>query len=113
VFTIKSDYGLSEISYDSIIEWTKNILLDRNILKENFYTTRFMMKSLDLEHKKKNSSKILMIKVKGVWFFTVHYYIDILKNQTLLTYDNNNNNNNNNNNCTSLFCKYKRTSYQK
>jgi hypothetical protein len=54
-----------------------------------------------------------MIKVKGVWFFTVHYYIDILKNQTLLTYDNNNNNNNNNNNCTSLFCKYKRTSYQK
>jgi hypothetical protein len=48
-----------------------------------------------------------MIKVKGVWFFTVHYYIDILKNQTLLTYDNNNNN------CTSLFCKYKRTSYQK
>jgi hypothetical protein len=53
VFTIKSDYGLSEISYDSIIEWTKNILLDRNILKENFYTTRSMMKSLDLEHKKK------------------------------------------------------------
>ena len=46
VFTIKSYYKLSEISYDSIIEWTKNILLDRKILKENFYITRSMINPL-------------------------------------------------------------------
>jgi hypothetical protein len=33
VFTIKSDYGLSEAGYDRNIEWTRSILLEGNILK--------------------------------------------------------------------------------
>jgi hypothetical protein len=37
VFTIKSDYGLSEASYDRIVKWTRNILPEGNKLKENFY----------------------------------------------------------------------------
>jgi len=37
VFVIKSDYGISEAGYDSIIRWAKNILLEKNKLKENFY----------------------------------------------------------------------------
>jgi len=36
VLIIKSDYGLSEAGYDKIIEWTRNILPERNRLKENF-----------------------------------------------------------------------------
>jgi hypothetical protein len=37
VFTIKPDHGLSEASYDKIIEWTRSILPEENKLKENFY----------------------------------------------------------------------------
>jgi hypothetical protein len=48
VFTIKSDYGMSEVGYDSIIEWEKSILPKENILKENFYAAKSMMKSFGL-----------------------------------------------------------------
>jgi hypothetical protein len=48
VFTIKSDYGLSEAGYDKIIEWARSILLEGNKLKKNFYATKFMMKPLGL-----------------------------------------------------------------
>jgi hypothetical protein len=36
VFTIKSDYRLSEASYDRIVEWARSILPEGNRLKENF-----------------------------------------------------------------------------
>jgi len=52
VFTIKSDHGLSEASYDKIIEWAKSILLEGNKLKENFYTAKSMMKPLSLGYQK-------------------------------------------------------------
>jgi len=48
VFTIKSDNGLGEAGYNIIIKWTRNILLEWNRLKENFYTAKSMMKPLDL-----------------------------------------------------------------
>jgi hypothetical protein len=48
VFTIKSDYGLSEAYYDRIIKWTRSILPERNKLKDNFYAAMSMMKHLDL-----------------------------------------------------------------
>jgi len=48
VFTIKSDHGLSEASYDKIIEWTRSILPEGNKLKENFYVAKSMMKPLSL-----------------------------------------------------------------
>jgi hypothetical protein len=44
VFTIKLDYGLSEASYDIIVEWARSILPKGNKLKENFYTAKSMMK---------------------------------------------------------------------
>ena len=52
VFTIKSDHGLSEVSYDKIMEWAKSILPEGNKLKENFYTTKFTMKPLGLGYQK-------------------------------------------------------------
>jgi hypothetical protein len=52
VFTIKSDHGLSEGSYDKIIEWTRSILPEGNKLKENFYTAKSMMKPLGLGYQK-------------------------------------------------------------
>jgi len=52
VFTIKSDYKLSEASYDRIVEWVRNILPEENKLKENFYAAKSMMKSLDLRYQK-------------------------------------------------------------
>jgi len=48
VFTIKSDKGLSEASYDKIIEWARSILPEGNKLKENFYAAKSMMKPLSL-----------------------------------------------------------------
>ena len=48
VFTIKSDHGLSEASYDKIIEWARSILPEGNKLKENFYVAKSMMKPLGL-----------------------------------------------------------------
>jgi len=45
VFTIKSDHGLSEVGYDKIIAWMRSILPEGNMLKENFYATKSMMKT--------------------------------------------------------------------
>jgi len=52
VFTIKSDHRLSEVGYDKIIEWARSILPKGNMLKENFYTAKSMMKPLGLEYQK-------------------------------------------------------------
>jgi len=52
VFTIKSAHGLSEAGYDKIIEWTRSILPEGNMLKENFYTAKSMMKPLGLGYQK-------------------------------------------------------------
>jgi len=38
MFTTKSNYELSEVGYDRIIEWARSILPEGNKLKENFYT---------------------------------------------------------------------------
>jgi hypothetical protein len=46
VFTIKSDHELSEADYDRVVEWARNILLEVNRLKENFYVAKSMMKTL-------------------------------------------------------------------
>jgi len=48
VFTIKSDHGLSEAGYDKIIKWARSILPEANMLKENFYAAKSMMKPLGL-----------------------------------------------------------------
>jgi len=48
VFTIKSDHGLSEAVYDRIVKWARSILPERNILKENFYYAKSIMKALGL-----------------------------------------------------------------
>jgi hypothetical protein len=37
IFTIKSDYGLSEIVYDKIIKWVIRILPKENRLKKKLY----------------------------------------------------------------------------
>jgi len=52
VFTIKSDHGLSEASYEKIIEWARSILPEGNRLKENFYVAKCMMKPLGLGYQK-------------------------------------------------------------
>jgi hypothetical protein len=52
VFTIKSDHGLSEAGYDKIIKWVKSNLPERNMLKENFYAVKSMMKPLGLGYQK-------------------------------------------------------------
>jgi hypothetical protein len=52
MFTIKSDYGLSKVGYDKIIERVRNILPERNKLKENLYATKYMMKPLGLGYQK-------------------------------------------------------------
>jgi hypothetical protein len=48
VFTINSDYGVSEAGYDRIIKCARSILPERNRLKENFYAIKSMMKLLGL-----------------------------------------------------------------
>lgn len=48
VFVIKLDYKLSEISYDNILKWAKNILPKENKLKDNFYIAKSMTESLVL-----------------------------------------------------------------
>jgi hypothetical protein len=55
VFTIKLNYRLSEACYDRIVEWAKNILPERNRLKENLYDVKFMMKPLGLGYQKINT----------------------------------------------------------
>jgi hypothetical protein len=52
VFPIKSDYELSEASYNSTIELEKSISTEGNRLKENLYAAKPMMKPLDLGYKK-------------------------------------------------------------
>jgi hypothetical protein len=52
VFAIKSDYGLSEAGYERIVECVRSILPERNMLKENFYTAKSMMKPLNLRYQK-------------------------------------------------------------
>jgi hypothetical protein len=54
VFTIKLDHGLSEVSYNIIVEWARSISFERNKLKENFYTVKSMIKPLGLGHQKIN-----------------------------------------------------------
>ena len=48
MFTIKSNYRLSEAGYDKIIEWARSILLEGNRLKENFYDVKSMIKPFSL-----------------------------------------------------------------
>jgi hypothetical protein len=52
VFTIKSDYGLSKVSYDRIVECARRILPEGNKLKENFYDAKSMMKPFGLGYQK-------------------------------------------------------------
>jgi hypothetical protein len=61
VFTIKLNYRLSEARYDRIVEWVKNILPERNRLKENLYDVKFMMKPLGLGYQKIDMSKLLHV----------------------------------------------------
>ena len=48
VFIIKSNHGVRDIENDKIIEWTRNILLERNRLKENLYAAQSIMNPLGL-----------------------------------------------------------------
>jgi hypothetical protein len=48
VLTIKSNHELSEAGYDRIVEWVRNILPQKNRLKENFYVAKSMIKPLSL-----------------------------------------------------------------
>jgi hypothetical protein len=59
MFNIKSDNGLSEVGYDRIVEWTRNILPVGNKLKENFYAAKSMMKPLGLGYQKISVSSML------------------------------------------------------
>jgi hypothetical protein len=43
---------LSEAGYDKIIEWARSILPEGNMLKENFYAAKSMMKPLGLRYQK-------------------------------------------------------------
>ena len=52
MFTIKSDHRLSKADYDRIVKWTRNILPEKNRLKENFYAANSMMKPLGLVYQK-------------------------------------------------------------
>ena len=52
VFTIKSDYGLSEVSYDKIVECMRSVLAKGNRLKEDFYIAKSMMKPFSLGYYK-------------------------------------------------------------
>jgi hypothetical protein len=60
VFNIKSDNRLSEVGYDKIVEWTRNILPEGK-LKENFYAAKSMMKPLGLGFQKINLFPIFYI----------------------------------------------------
>ena len=52
VFTIQSNYGLSEAGYDRIIEWVRSIVPKENSLKDNFYSAKSMTKPLGLGYQK-------------------------------------------------------------
>jgi hypothetical protein len=46
VFTVKLEHGLSEVGYDRVVEWARNILPEGNKLKENFYTAKPLIKPM-------------------------------------------------------------------
>jgi hypothetical protein len=48
VFNIKSDHGLSKVSYNRIVKWTRSISPEGNRLKQNFYVDKSMIKPLGL-----------------------------------------------------------------
>jgi hypothetical protein len=50
VFNIKSYHGLSEASYNKVVEWAGNILFEGNKLKDNFYVAKSMMKPFGLRY---------------------------------------------------------------
>jgi hypothetical protein len=52
VFTIKSDHGLCKTGYDIIVECVRSILPKGNILKENLYAAKSMMKPFSIEYQK-------------------------------------------------------------
>ena len=52
VFNIKSNQGLIEAGYDRIVELLRNILPEKNRLKENLYAAKSMIKPLDLGYQK-------------------------------------------------------------
>jgi hypothetical protein len=52
VFTIKSDHGLSKAGYDRIVKCATSILPKGNILKENLYAAKFMMKPFSIGYQK-------------------------------------------------------------
>jgi len=54
VFTIKSNYSISEADYDTITEWANNILPKGNRLNENLYLVKPMMKTFGLRYPKTN-----------------------------------------------------------
>ena len=43
---------MSEVGYDSITKWEKNISLEGNKLRENFYATKSMVKPLGQSYQK-------------------------------------------------------------
>jgi len=52
VFTIMLDHELSEAGYDKIVELARSILHEGNMLKENFYAAKSMMKPVGLGYQK-------------------------------------------------------------
>jgi hypothetical protein len=54
IFIIISDYRLSEVNYNSIIELIKIMLPEKKSLKENYYVAKSMMKSFGLGYQKIN-----------------------------------------------------------
>jgi hypothetical protein len=67
VFTIKWNYELSKASYDNIIKWVKNILSKGNMLKDNFYVAKCIMKPFGL--KKWYMPKILHVVLQWRYKF--------------------------------------------
>lgn len=54
IFTIISDYRLSNVNYNSIIELIKIMLPEKKRLKKSFYVAKSMMKSFGLGNQKIN-----------------------------------------------------------
>ena len=52
MFTIISNYRLSEVGYNSIIELIKIMLLEKKRPKDNVYVAKSMMKALGLGYQK-------------------------------------------------------------
>lgn len=65
VFIIKSGYGLSEASYDSIIKWAKSMLPKGVRLTQSFYIVKSMMKPLNLGY------TIKLICIQTFTYYTI------------------------------------------